>query len=215
MSSRGLKQVGRTSTGGMAPRRALAVSAARKSAPKEGGVKQEKAVRKDITRKGGDGNTRAGEGKRKAAVVEGDKDKEMVMGRVEAYYGRKRTIESIMSEKTLESILTESDDDEDWDVVTCGFSVEKKGCRKRRAGRKWITGTKSSSSSSSSSFSEEAEIVDGTDVLEDEGAGKVIPSSLPESEEEPSDVRSFEIWKQDCQCAPGTTQGDCSCDAGC
>jgi hypothetical protein len=115
MGSRAKIQCGRTSTGRLAPRIQLAQEAARHGAPSSGGVKQEKAVRKDITRKGGDGKTRAGaRALRKAEVVEGDKDKEKVMGRVEAYYGRKRSIESIMSEKTiektLESILTESDE---------------------------------------------------------------------------------------------------------
>lgn len=60
-----------TPTGGKAPRKALAVRAARRSAPKCGGVKKEKAVRTDITRQGGDGNTRVGERKRKAALAAG------------------------------------------------------------------------------------------------------------------------------------------------
>ena len=201
MNSRVTQRV-RSSTGGVAPRIAEARSAAKHSAPSTGGVKKQRAVRTDITRNGGDGKTRAGERKRKAAVVEGDKDKEKVMGRVEAYLGRKKSIESIMSEtsveKTLESILTESDEDEDEDegAVWCGSAVEKKkGCRKRKAGRKSL-GLSSSSSSSDDDDDddddEEAEIVDGTDVLDDakkESKGTVIPSSLPESEEEPLDTK--------------------------
>ena len=54
-------------------------------------------MRKDITRQGGDGNTRTGEGKLKAEVVTCDEDKEMVMGHVETYYERQRSISSIMS----------------------------------------------------------------------------------------------------------------------
>jgi hypothetical protein len=234
-------------------------------------VKQEKAVRKDITRKGGDGKTRAGaRALRKAEVVEGDKDKEMVMGRVEAYYGRKRSIESIMSgksveesvEKTLESILTESDEDEGGDPMRTGLTdsdedegwagfvsvvekkkvcrkrkvvEKKKGCRKRKAGRKSLGLSSSSSSSSSPSSSEsgsgeEAEIVDGTDVLEDEhglawrekkeSKGTVIPSSLAESEEECSDrdeehdPREWNRWRAACTCPAGILQDDCECDAG-
>ena len=68
-----------------------------------------------------------------------------------------------------------------------------------------------------SSSSEEADIRDGTDVLEDEGTGTVIPSSVKESDEEKSDgsyTKSFERWKQDYQCPSGTSQGDCACDVG-
>jgi hypothetical protein len=93
-------------------------------------------------------------------------------------------------------------------------------CRKRKTGHKSLGLTSSSCSSSScssssSSSSEEAEIVDGRDVLEDEGTGTVIPSSLTESEEESfTYVKGFARWKRDCQCATGTSEGDCACDAG-
>jgi hypothetical protein len=57
-------------TGGKAPRRALATRAARKSAPRHGGVKQERAVRVSITEADGD-SSREGERKRKAALAAG------------------------------------------------------------------------------------------------------------------------------------------------
>ena len=196
MSSRGMKQVGRTPTGGMAPRRALAVKMAKRSAPKCGGVKEEKGVRTEITAVGGDEHTRAGERERKRKGV------------TEEAGGRKRTIESIMSG--------------DGEVVKDGVSG-KSGrpvgeCRKRKAGRKWITGT-TTSSSSSSSDEDEADVRDGTDVLEYESRVEVIPSSLKdtESEEEEDnekDPRAWKNWKAACICKKGTLQGDCGCDAG-
>jgi hypothetical protein len=60
-----------TPTGGKAPRKALAVRAAKRSAPKCGGVKQDRHVRTDITMELGDSNTRVGERKRKAALAAG------------------------------------------------------------------------------------------------------------------------------------------------
>jgi hypothetical protein len=207
MSSR-VTQRCRTATGGIAPHKALARNEARHSAPTCGGVKKEKCVRTDITRKGGDGNTRAGEEKRKAAIA-------AFVGEAVASdnvgIGRKRTIESIMSgdveakdgaSKQVGRTATGGHAPRKalkvWKVKQvatrplCGKAVAE--CRKRKAGRKWITGTSSSSSSSSSSSEEEdesgsgeeADIRDGTDVLEDESTGKVIPSSLKDSESEGS-----------------------------
>ena len=60
-----------TPTGGKAPRKALAVRAAKRSAPKCGGVKKDGYVRKDITMELGDSQTRVGERKRKAAQAAG------------------------------------------------------------------------------------------------------------------------------------------------
>ena len=81
-------------------------------------------------------------------------------------------------------------------------------CRKRKAGRRWIAGTTSSSSSEEEESSEsseeeddegeeeeddedededEADVRDGTDVLEYESMGTVIPSSLKDTESEEED----------------------------
>jgi hypothetical protein len=60
-----------TPTGGKAPRKALAVRAAKRSAPKCGGVKKDGYVRTDITMELGDSQTRVGERKRKAALAAG------------------------------------------------------------------------------------------------------------------------------------------------
>ena len=60
-----------TPTGGKAPRKALAVRAAKRSAPKCGGVKKDRHVVTDITMALGDSQTRAGERKRKAALAGG------------------------------------------------------------------------------------------------------------------------------------------------
>jgi len=60
-----------TPTGGKAPRKALAVRAAKRSAPKCGGVKKDRNVRTDITMELGDSQTRVGERKRKAALAAG------------------------------------------------------------------------------------------------------------------------------------------------
>lgn len=221
--SRASKQGVRTPTGGLAPHKELARRAAMRSAPTSGGLKKEKCVRTDITRKGGDGNTRAGEEKRKAAVAAFVGD---AVGLDNVAIGRKRTIESIMS-----GDVEAKDGASKQGVRTpaCGKAVAE--CRKRKAGRKWITGTTSSSSSSEEDdedeeededaecgSGEEADIRDGTDVLEDESKGKVIPSSLRDSEEESGDEvdfkQNFERWKRDCDCGCAS-QGDCACDAGC
>ena len=60
-----------TPTGGKAPRKALAVRAAKRSAPKCGGVKKDRHVVTDITMALGDSQTRAGERKRKTALAAG------------------------------------------------------------------------------------------------------------------------------------------------
>ena len=243
------KQGPRTPTGGLAPHKELARRAAMRSAPKEGGVKQERAVRTDITRKGGDENTRAGEEKRKAAVAAFVGD---AVASDNVAIGRKRTIESIMSGDveakdgaSKQGVRTPTGGHAPrkalkvWRVKQVvsrpagGKAVAE--CRKRKAGRKWITGTTSSSSSSSSEDEDaesgsgkEAVIRDGTDVLEDEhglawrakkeSPGEVIPSSLRDSEEESGDEvdlkKNFERWKRDCDCGCAS-QVDCACDAGC
>ena len=89
MSSKATKGGVVTQTGGKAPRKALAVWSAKRTAPKSGGVKKEKGVRVAVTVEGGDGQTRAGERerKRKAGVGGG-----------ESAGMRKRTVESIMTE---------------------------------------------------------------------------------------------------------------------
>ena len=60
-----------TPTGGKAPRKALAVRMAKRSAPKCGGLKKDRHVVTDITMALGDSQTRAGERKRKAALAGG------------------------------------------------------------------------------------------------------------------------------------------------
>jgi len=71
MSSRGTKCGPVTSTGGKAPRKALAVRSAQRSAPKCGGLKKDRHVVTDITMALGDSQTRVGERKRKAALAAG------------------------------------------------------------------------------------------------------------------------------------------------
>ena len=75
MSSRMTASGVRTPTGGKAPRKALAVRAAKRSAPKCGGVKKDRHVVTDITMALGDSQTRAGERKRKTALAAGDASK--------------------------------------------------------------------------------------------------------------------------------------------
>jgi hypothetical protein len=190
-----------TATGGHAPRKALKVFRVRRTAPKCGGLKQEKAVRTAITAAGADENTRAGKRKRKAGAAS----------------ARKGTIESIMSSAgaasapkgTIESIMS-----------SAGAVGKTQACRKRKAGRKAITAAPSSSSSEDESGSgEEADIRDGTDVLEFDSTAKVTPSSLKDTESsdgasQDSGTKSFATWQQDCECPKGTLKMDCGCDAG-
>ena len=156
--------------------------------PKCGGVKQEKTVRTTFTREDGDTNTRVGKGTHKAGVgvsgasgASGASDQDMVMGRVETYYGRKRTIESIMSGggegETLGGSLGVAQGGS-----KAGAVAKRQTCLKRKSGHKGITSVSSSSSSSSeeddeSGDGEESDIHDGTDVLDYESKVTVIPSS--------------------------------------
>jgi hypothetical protein len=142
-----------------------------------------------------------------------DEDKEMVMGHVETYYERQRSISSIMSGGG-EGEAVETCRKRKGTSLVSSKRLKAGGCRKRKAckackawpafpkGTPSVVSSSSSSSSSSededededgeSGSGEEAEIVDGTDVLEDEegltlrakneSPGKVIPSSLTESD---------------------------------
>lgn len=147
-----------TATGGRAPRKALAVRAVKRSAPKCGGVKQQKAVRTAITTAGADNNTRAGKRKRNTAVAS----------------ARKSTIDSIMSGSVESS--------------SAGAADKSQVCRKRKAGRKAITAASSSSSSSSSEehdesgSDEEADIRDATDPVHVETKSAVVSSSVKDTD---------------------------------
>lgn len=188
MSSSASKCPSSTPTMGKAPRKALKVFRAKRSAPKNVVVDKQNtpptATTTDCT----------------------DKDS-MVMERVEAYYGRKRTIEDIMSSEAPPSI----------DSSAPGRVGKRQICRKRKAVPKGITSVPSSSSSSehddseSSQSSDEADIQDGTDVVDYNSQGTVITSTIkyPESE---SSSSSDDDWEAKCACPDGTMRCDCTCD---
>jgi hypothetical protein len=185
-----------TSTGGKAPRKALKVFPLKRTTTKSSAVNKDKTVK----------NEKAAP---TAITTEGGEKDLMVIDRVEQCYGRKRTIEDIMSSEAAA----------DADSSAPAPVGKRQICRKRKAVPKGITSVPSSSSSSSSSSSEdddcksgdEADIQDATDVLDYQSQGTVITSTVkyPESE---SSSSSDDDWEAKCACPDGTVRRDCTCE---
>ena len=184
-----------TPTGGKAPRKALAVRAARRSAPKCGGVKKDRNVRTDITMALGDSQTRVGERKRKAALAAGGGSFEGEPSPPAAVVLRLPMVQSYpLDVPTKRAALAVFDQQVD--------GLTRRVCG--HAAKALPTAPKAAALDK-----------DEQEAVKDFCAGSETAASETAADlaADQADQEYFE-WADTCECPEGTTRCDCQCDAG-
>ena len=195
MSSRMTASGVRTPTGGKAPRKALAVRMAKRSAPKCGGLKKDRHVVTDITMALGDSQTRAGERKRKAALAAGGGSFEGEPSPPAAIVLRLPMVQSypldVPTKRAALAVFNQQVDAQTRRI--CGHAAKVLPTAPKAA----------------------ALDQDEPEAAKDSCAASetVVRETAADLAADQADQEYFE-WADTCECPEGTTRCDCQCDAG-